>query len=244
LIKEFHAFKGFDYADLQIDHTSKVTTPDSPLIYNFRSKQSLKYFKINGYKSVSDSEIPGGKLLLSITYELNSTSDAKSVYNSREIYQLDDKIFIYLETGFAEFYGQEINKSKAKIQHLEGLVINEPIEKILNSFTLWLVEVDPIGFELLRRMNRDGFAAELSVDEDLMHLHVSDNLMDSWFHKMTDFADSIALDIKLCIKDPGFMWALKSAVEDADSHTRSDFFQSQLREEWVNPWERSPVEDD
>ena len=167
-----------------------------------------------------------------------------SVYNSRQIYQLDDNVFIHLETGFAEFYGQEINKSKAKIQHLEGLIINEPIEKILDLFTLWLVEVDPIGFELLRRMNRDGFAAELSIDEDLMHLHVSDDWMNSWFHKMTDYADAIALGIKLCIKDRGFMDVLEVFAEKADSHTRSDFFHSQRREEWVHPWKRRLVEDD
>ena len=240
----FHAFEGFDFVDLEIDRSGNITTPDSPLIYTFKSKPALKYFKINGAKSVTNSQIPGGKLLLSITYKLNSPSDVAGVYNRRQIYQLDDEVFVYLETGFAEFYGHEINKYQAKVQSLEGLIISEPIEKILESLTLWLVEVDPIGFELLRRMNRDGFAPELSVNEDLMHLHVSDNFVDKWFHKMTDYADSIELDIKVDVDDRGFMSALTSEVSSADYHTRSDFFESHLREDWIHPSQRSDVEGD
>ena len=244
LSQGFHAFEGFDFVELEIDRSSNIVTTESPLIYTFKSNPALKYFKINGSKCVSNSELPGAKLLLSITYKLVSPNDVAEVYNRRQIYQLGEDIFLYLETGFAEFYGHEINKDKAKIQNLGGLIICEPIDKILESFTLWLVEVDPIGFELLRRMNRDGFTNKLSITEDLMWMHDSDDFMDKWFVKMTDYADSIELDIEIDMEERGFALALKNEVSSADSHTRSDFFESSLAEDWVHPRERNSNNDD
>jgi hypothetical protein len=93
-------------------------------------------------------------------------------------------------------------------------------------------------------MNRDGFTDKLSITEDLMWMHASDDFMDKWFVKMTDYADSIELDIEINMENRGFALALKNEVSTADSHTKSDFFESSLAEDWVHPRERNSNDDD
>ena len=46
------------------------------------------------------------------------------------------------------------------------------------------------------------------------------------------------------MEDRGFALALKNEVSSADSHTRSDFFESSLAEDWVHPRERNSNDDD
>jgi hypothetical protein len=179
-----------------------------------------------------------GELLLSISYKLVSTRDAAEVYNSRQLYQLGDERFIFLESSYCEFHGHEIDKEKELLQNLEGLIIQANLHVLLESFTLWLVEVDPIGFELLRRMNRDGFIEELAIEEDLTGYHDSDSFMDIWLNKMTDYADSMELKIELNTENRSFMSVLKSEVSSANSYTRSDYFKRSSREEWVHPSRR------
>jgi hypothetical protein len=204
----------------------------------------MRYYKINGSNSITNSKILEGELLLSITYKLISTRDAAEVYNLRQIYQLGEDTYIYLESNYRQDHDQQIDKEKEKAQNLEGLIIRGTLYEILESFTLWLVEVDPIGFELLRRMNRDGFTDKLAINEDLLMMHVSDDLMDKWFHKMTDYADLIELEIDLETDNHGFMRALESEVSSANSFTKSDFFERHKRQDWVHPRGRNSNEDD
>lgn len=177
-------------------------------------------------------------LLLSISYKLTSMPDAAEIYNFRELYHVSEDTYVYLESSYCEFHGEEIDKEKEKSQNLEGLIIQESLESVLESFTLWLVEVDPIGFELLRRMNRDAFTKELVISEDLTVYHQSDEPMDKWLNEMTNYANNINLSIKLNIDDRGFMRELEDQVRNADYHTKSDFFESSLREDWIHPTQR------
>ena len=205
-----------------------------PLSKGFHAFGKYKHtlLKPEGTRNIS------GELLLSISYKLVSTRDAAEVYNSRKLYQLGEDKFIYLETGYCEFHGHDIDKEIELHQNLEGLIIEASRYDLLESFTLWLVEVDPIGFELLRRMNRDGFIEELAIEEDLTGYHGSDNLMDVWLNKMTDYADSMELRIELNNENLSFMRALESEVRNANSHTKSDFFERSQREDWVHPSKR------
>jgi hypothetical protein len=231
----FHAFEECDSAVLEIERARSDGGGQLPRIYSFKSNRDMRYFKISGSNAVFHSRVLEGELLLSIAYKLVSTSDADEVYNLRQIYQLGEEMHIYLESSYCKFHGQEIDKEKEKIENLEGLIILGPLDAILESFTLWLVEVDPIGFELLRRMDRDGFTEKLAISEDLLLLHVSDDFMDRWFHRMTDFADFIELEIELNASNHRFMLALKNEVSSANSYTKGDDFVRQLREEWVHP---------
>jgi hypothetical protein len=245
LSKGFHAFRALDIATLDIERARTDGAGQLPRIYSFsRSKRDMRYYKINGSNSIANSKILEGELLLSITYKLLSTRDAAEVYNFRQIYQLGEETYIYLESNYLQDHDQQIDKEKEKAQNLEGIIIRGSLYEILESFTLWLVEVDPIGFELLRRMNRDGFIDKLAITEDLLMMHVSDDLMDKWFHKMTDYADFIELDIEINMEDRGFIRALESEVSSANSFTKSDFFERHLREDWVHPRGRNSNEDD
>jgi hypothetical protein len=185
-----------------------------------------------------------GDLLLSITYKLISTRDAAEIYNHRELFQIREDTYVYLESSYCEFHGEEIDKEKEKIQNLEGLVIQESLESVLESFTLWLVEVDPIGFELLRRMNRDGFTNQLTISEDLTSYHQSEEPMDTWLNEMTNYADNMELSIKINTENRSFLRELENQVRNADSHTKGDFFESSLREDWVHPVQRITSETD
>jgi hypothetical protein len=93
-------------------------------------------------------------------------------------------------------------------------------------------------------MNRDGFIEELTIEEDLTRYHDSDNLMDIWLNKMTDYADSMELKIELNTENLSFMRALESEVRSANSHTKSDFFERSLREDWVHPSKRMSADAD
>ncbi len=244
LSKGFHAFKGLDIAKLDIERARTDGAGQLPRIYSFsKSKRDVRYYKINGSNSITNSKILEGELLLSITYKLISTRDAAEVYNLRQIYQLGEDTYIYLESKYRQDHDQQIDKEKEKTQNLEGLIIRGTLYEILESFTLWLVEVDPIGFELLRRMNRDGFTDKLAINEDLLMMHVSDDLMDKWFHKMTDYADLIELGIELNTDNHGFIRALESEVSSANSFTKSDFFERHRRQDWVHPRGRNSNED-
>jgi rRNA maturation endonuclease Nob1 len=46
------------------------------------------------------------------------------------------------------------------------------------------------------------------------------------------------------MENRGFALALQNEVSSADSHTRSDFFESSLAEDWVHPQERNSDDDD
>jgi hypothetical protein len=87
-------------------------------------------------------------------------------------------------------------------------------------------------------MNRDGFTKELVISEDLTVYHQSDEPMDKWLNEMTNYADHMNLSIKLNIDDRGFMRELEDQVRNADYHTKSDFFESSLREDWIHPTQR------
>jgi hypothetical protein len=208
---------------------------EGPLSKGFHAFGKCENTLLDTKRTRSDSY---GELLLSINYKLVSTRDAAEVYNSRHLYQLGDERFIYLESSYCEFHGHEIDKEKELLQNLEGLIIQANLYVLLESFTLWLVEVDPIGFELLRRMNRDGFIEELAIEEDLTGYHDSDNFMDIWLNKMTDYADSMELKIELNTENRSFMNLLESEVSSANSYTRSDYFKRSLREEWIHPSRR------
>ncbi len=208
---------------------------EGPLSKGFHAFGKCENTLLDIEHSRSDSY---GELLLSISYKLVSTRDAAEVYNSRKLYQINDERFVYLETGYCEFHGHDIDNKKELLQNLEGLIIEANLDVLLEAFTLWLVEVDPIGFELLRRMNRDGFIEELTIEEDLIGYHDSDNLMDIWLNDMTDYADSMELKIELNSENRRFMNSLQSEVSSANSHTKSDFFERSLREEWVHPSRR------
>jgi hypothetical protein len=214
---------------------------EGPLSKGFHAFANCETTLLDIEHSQSDSH---GELLLSISYKLISTRDAAEVYNSRKLYQINDERFVYLETGYCEFHGHDIDKERELLQNLEGLIIEANRYDLLEAFTLWLVEVDPIGFELLRRMNRDGFIEELAIEEDLTGYHDSDNLMDIWLNKMTDYADSMDLKIELNTENLSFMRALESEVSSANSHTKSDFFERSLREDWVHPSKRMSADAD
>lgn len=214
---------------------------EGPLSKGFHAFGKCENTLLDIEHSRSDSY---GELLLSISYKLISTRDAAEVYNSRQVYQLSEEKFIYLETGYCEFHGHDLDKKKELLQNLEGLAIRANLYSLLESFFLWLVEVDPIGFELLRRMNRDGFIEELAIEEDLTGYHDSDSFMDIWLNKMTDYADSMELKIELNTENRGFMSVLKSEISSANSYTRSDYFKRSLREEWVHPSRRISADAD
>jgi hypothetical protein len=230
-VKEFEVGYTFDGS---AEALLRDESDDYPLSKGFHAFQGCDYtlLKSEGTRNVR------GDLLLSITYKLISTRDAAEIYNNRQFYQISEETYVYLETGYCEFHGHEIDKEMAKEQNLEGLVIQGNLDDILERFTLWLVEVDPIGFELLRRMNRDGFTDELAITEDLTGYHDSEEPMDRWLNEMTDYADSMELNIELDTDNRSFMLTIGSQVSSANSHTKSDFFESGLREDWVHPSDR------
>jgi hypothetical protein len=109
-------------------------------------------YQVNAKTVVNESSVPDGKFLISIVYKLNSTRDHGEVYNCRQLYQIDDEVFVYVEYGYFQPHEVKIDRDNTKILSLEGLIIFAKLSQILEDFMYWLVEVDPIGFELLRRM--------------------------------------------------------------------------------------------
>ena len=236
-VKEFEVGYAFDGS---AEALLRDESDGYPLSKGFHAFEGFRntLLKPEGTRNIS------GELLLSISYKLVSTRDAAEVYNSRKLYQINDERFVYLETGYCEFHGHDIDKERELLQNLEGLVIEANSYDLLEAFTLWLVEVDPIGFELLRRMDRDGFIEELTIEEDLAGYHDSDSFMDIWLNNMTDYADSMELKIELNAENRRFMNSLQSEVSSANSYTRTDYFKRSLREDWVHPSRRISADAD
>ena len=238
----YHPFSNLSYVQIEIDKKEK--TPLS-LVYIFNQKPALKYFKISAEKLLKENFVPSGQLLLSLTYRLNSTRDYDEVFSCRQLYRITDDIYLFFEYGHQKPHGLLINDHQQHLDSLEGLIICESPEDILNPMMHWLVEVDPIGFEILRRMNRDGFTHTLTLKEELWPIHDSDSYTDKWLNQMTDYADFIELSCTIGNSEDDFFgenfaftFALKNAVYEADSHTRSDSFLQSNRENWVRPQDR------
>jgi hypothetical protein len=230
----FHPFVDMEHAVLEVDRSEITANEESLLIYTFGTKPAVKYRKINAINLVERKMLTAGKLLLSIMYTLNSTRDAEKVFNCRQIFQIDDEVFVFIEYKFKKPYDVVIDQNLQKVKSLEGVLICNNIYEILDDFLIWLVEVDPIGFELLRRMNRDGFIDFLEVDEEIWPMHDSDNLMDRWLNRMVDYADTIELRLEIDVEHRSFLSALKSAASTANSFTSLDMFQRSEREQWVH----------
>jgi hypothetical protein len=196
---------------------------------------------------IKESKLPSAKLLLSLNYQLNLTRDNAEVFNCRQLFQVDQEIFAFVEYGYERPYAMQSDSQLEIIDNVEGLILSGPLDLILGELMVWLVEVDPIGFEILRRMNRDGFVEELAVTEELWERHDSDNLLDKWFNEITNYADSIELSSFMSgVTDKEsllFDVALKSAVYEADSHSKSDFYRHSDRWNWTSPTLRENHDD-
>ena len=240
--KGFHAFVKLTSIYLRIVGRGQENSAEP----EFRpTNDSFKpAYEVDAKTVVNESAVPDGKPLISIVYKLNSTRDHGEVYNCRQLYQINDEVFIYVEYGYLQPHEVKIDKTNAKILSLEGLVIFERLSTILEDFMYWLVEVDPIGFELLRRMGRDGFTDELEISEDLTWMHDSDSFMDRWLCRMTNYADSIDLSAVLDVDNDKFLRDLANCVRDANTFTRTDFFMRSERQSWVHPVGRTQTEDD
>jgi len=126
-----------------------------------------------------------------------------------------------------------------KLNRIEGIILYGSLDLILEEFLIWLVEVEPIGFEILRRMNRDGFVNELTITEEVWQRHDSEDFMDKWFNEITNYADSIELSCQIPSRNnkDSFLFniTLQNAVASADSFSKSDFYKSSERWDWVSP---------
>lgn len=240
----FHPFVEMEHTLLEVERSEFSNNEELPMIYTFPNKPSVKYRKINAHKLVEKKILTSGKLLLSIVYTLKSTRNAEKIFNCRQIFQIDDEIFIFIEYKYDKPYDVLIDENRQKIESLEGLLICNDLYDVLDDFLLWLVEVDPIGFELLRRMNRDGFTDNLEITEEIWPMHDSDSFMDRWFNQMVDYADTIELSIKADVDNIIFFIGLKSAISTAHSFTSSDDFQRLEREDWVHVRNRQEDLDD
>jgi hypothetical protein len=240
--KGFHAFVKLTSAYLRVVGRNEEAAAEPELRPIGDSFQPP--YQVNAKTVVNESSVPDGKLLISIVYKLNSTRDHGEVYNCRQLYQINDEIFIYVEYGYFQPHEVKIDRDNTKILSLEGLMIFAKLSQILEDFMYWLVEVDPIGFELLRRMARDGFTNELEISEDLTWMHDSDSFMDRWFCRMTNYADSIYLSALLDGDNDRFLNYLANCVRDANTFTRTDFFMRSERQSWVHPIGRKRSEDD
>jgi hypothetical protein len=234
LLSGFHPFVDMEHALLEVDRSEVNANEELPLIYTFNTKPAVKYRKIKASTLVKNKTLTSGKLLLSIMYTLNSTRDAEKVFNCRQIFQIDEEVFVFTEYKYKKPYDVVIDQNLQKVKSVEGVLICNNIYEILDDFLIWLVEVDPIGFELLRRMNRDGFIDVLEVNEEIWPMHDSDNFMDRWLNRMVDYADTIELSLEIDIEHRSFLSALESAASTANSFTSSDSFLRSEREQWVH----------
>ena len=240
----FHPFVEMEHTLLEVERSEFSNTEELPIVYTFSNKPSVKYRKINAHKLIEKKILTSGKLLLSIVYTLRSTRDAEKIFNCRQLFQIDDEIYIFIEYKCRKPYDVHIDENRQKIESLEGLIICNNLYEILDDFLLWLVEVDPIGFELLRRMNRDGFTDNLEITEEIWPMHDSDSFMDRWFNRMVDYADTIELSIQLDAEDRSFLLQLQGSASTAHSFTSSDSFQRLERQDWVHVRNRQENIDD
>lgn len=235
----FHPFNQTDHAHLIIVKNLDGASDRSTAVYGVSSMSEVNYYHINAQDVVQDSKLPAARLLLSIKCKLNSTRDAAEVFNCRQLFQIGQEVFVFVEYGHEVAHETKIDTQLADIENLEGLILSGSLDLILEEFMIWLVEVDPIGFELLRRMNRDGFVESLKITEEVWQKHDSDNLTDKWFSEITNYADSIELSCQIPSENDKdslmFNVTLRNAVANADSFTRTDFYRHSKRQDWISP---------
>lgn len=243
-----HPFTQIVHDYLNVNRTLDSSVIDSPLVYLLGSEQKLDYYQVNAARLIEESKLPSANLLLSLKYKLDSTRNNSEVFNCRELFQINPETYVFVEYGYTQSHEILIDAQFEKVNSVEGLILSRSLDLILDEFMIWLVEVDPIGFEILRRMNRDGFVDRLTITEEIWPRHDSDNYLDKWFNEITDYADSIELTslITSAQDKDSFMFniGLQNAVRNADSFTKTDFYRSSNRWDWVSPQLRESDFDD
>ena len=233
LAQGIHPFKDLDHVNLIINRYQDHDDFDEKVIYSM-SKSGLKSFRVTYAEDLLSNDF-NPELILKTEYILNQTRTAHQIFNSRLIFEIEDGLYLFAETGWFYAHEDQDRNLEELIDNLEAILISAPLSEICEKFCEWLIDNDPIGFEIFRRMSRDGFKSELEIEEELWPYHDSSAYDYRFLNQMTDYADSLTLRVKVLESHPRINLWLSVSISGKNPFKESKFEQREERHLPRNP---------